>query len=43
MAENGNLNTSSTGENPGKDPSNKYYLRVCFVCQEEAKPDQVSI
>jgi hypothetical protein len=43
MDYNTNLETFDTSENPGKDPNNKYYLKFCFVCQEEAKPDQVSI
>ncbi len=42
MEYNTNLETYNTSENPGKDPNNTYYLKFCFVCQEEAKPDQVS-
>jgi hypothetical protein len=29
-------------EVPGRDPNNKHYLKFCFVCEEEAKPNQVS-
>jgi len=46
MAENINLDPPvflSKEEIPAKDPRNKHYLKVCFVCQEEAKPDKVSI
>jgi hypothetical protein len=25
-----------------EDPGHEYYRRICFVCQEEAKPNQVN-
>ncbi len=30
-------------EIPPDDPTHHHFLKFCFVCQEEAKPEQVSI